>query len=349
MPQNPYSLAFGKEPQQVIKRLTERDRILHDFLSEKPDQQLYMITGLRGSGKTVLLTELSRYLEGKDDWIVIELNPEMDLLGNLALKLGEEQRLASIFKKMTVNLSLFGIGVDLGNQNPIRSPETAVIKILEHMQKEGKRLLITIDEVTNSKAMRVFASTFQIFIRRELPVFLLMTGLYENIYKLQNEASLTFLYRAPKVFLKPLNLGALARNYENHLKISRETALKMAKDTRGYPFGFQVAGYFTWENDSNYEGSLDEIRQYLDEYSYQKIWAELSPSDRRIAAAIAQSPTGEVKEVRKIAGLETNQFSPYRKRLITKGIIDGDEYGIVRFTLPYFDDFVIENSLDEAF
>lgn len=40
-----------------------------------------------------------------------------------------------------------------------------------------------------------------------------MTGLYENIYDLQNEKSLTFLYRAPKIILEPLNYTAIKSHY----------------------------------------------------------------------------------------------------------------------------------------
>ena len=75
------------------------------------------------------------------------------------------------------------------------------------MTKKKKRLLITIDEVTNTKKMRIFASAFQIFVRQDYPIFLLMTGLYENIHELQNEKSLTFLYRAPKLRLGLLDNG----------------------------------------------------------------------------------------------------------------------------------------------
>ena len=39
----------------------------------------------------------------------------------------------------------------------------------------------------------------------ELPCVLVMAGLFDNISNLQNEKSLTFLYRAPKkFFLEPL-------------------------------------------------------------------------------------------------------------------------------------------------
>ena len=77
--------------------------------------------------------------------------------------------------------------------------ETALARMLDSLRKHHKKVLVTIDEVTNNQNMRIFASSFQIFIRHDLPLFLLMTGLYENINKLQNEDSLTFLYRAPKI------------------------------------------------------------------------------------------------------------------------------------------------------
>ncbi|WP_054653437.1 hypothetical protein [Limosilactobacillus equigenerosi] len=63
---------------------------------------------------------------------------------------------------------------------------------MDLLQHKGYRLLVTIDEVTNSQSMREFTAAFQILVRQEAPIFLLMTGLYENISDLQNEDSLTF-------------------------------------------------------------------------------------------------------------------------------------------------------------
>ena len=78
------------------------------------------------------------------------------------------------------------------------------IKGLESLKKNGKRVLIAIDEVTSTPCMREFVHSFQMFVRQDLPVFLIMTGLYQNIDLLQNEKGLTFLYRAPKITLSPL-------------------------------------------------------------------------------------------------------------------------------------------------
>lgn len=65
--------------------------------------------------------------------------------------------------------------------------ENAIQAMLEVVKDKKKRVLITIDEATSNEEMKIFASAFQIFVRNELPVFLLMTGLFENIDALQNE------------------------------------------------------------------------------------------------------------------------------------------------------------------
>ena len=59
------------------------------FLTTPVNQQIYMITGIRGSGKTVLMTDVSRRLKTEDNWTVIELNPETDMLHSFAAKLSQ--------------------------------------------------------------------------------------------------------------------------------------------------------------------------------------------------------------------------------------------------------------------
>ena len=129
---------------------------------------------------------------------------------------------------------------------PISDIEVALDRMLTSLQGHGKRLLICVDEVANTQGMREFASAFQILIRKDLPVFLLMTGLFDNLRKLQHEKTLTFLYRAPRIDMRPLNIGIIADNYHKNLEVNRGEALRMAQMTKGYPFAFQVFGYFAW-------------------------------------------------------------------------------------------------------
>lgn len=341
--QNPFTLTFGKSPLEPVERPVQTNEIIDTFTAEPVNQQMFLITGVRGSGKTVMMTEISRKLRTREEWVVIELNPSVDLLQGMLSKLNSNPVCAGIIKSAKIDLSFWGFGVSIEGAAPITDAETAIIAILEKMKKNGKKLLVTIDEVTNNEFMHVFAGSFQIFVRQDLPIFLLATGLYENIDELQNEKNLTFLYRAPKIQMKPLNQQAIIKKYMNIFQIEREQAAQMAELTKGYPFAFQVLGYLTWNNHGNYQEVLEEYEQYLSEFVYDKIWSELSRKDRVVARGIAETDSGKIKDIREYLGMETNQFNPYRKRLIKKGILSGEMRGYVYFTLPLFEDYVLEN------
>ena len=56
---------------------------------------MFIITGVRGSGKTVMMTEISQKLRENDQWIVIELNPAIDLLKGLFIEINPRSDLRS--------------------------------------------------------------------------------------------------------------------------------------------------------------------------------------------------------------------------------------------------------------
>ncbi|MBO4496982.1 MAG: ATP-binding protein [Lachnospiraceae bacterium] len=338
---NPYNLIFGKEPFQVIPRNTQKNEIIDAFLSEPSEQQIYMITGIRGCGKTVFMTDVSKEIAKDKDWVVVELNSQQDLMTDLAATLGSENNLAKMFKSASINLSLFGIGLEVKDSVPVSSIQVALEKMLESLKKHKKKVLICIDEVTVTEHMKTFAGAFQIFVRKDLPIFLLMTGLYENINSLQNEKSLTFLYRAPKIELKPLNVGSITENYKEIFNLKTDEAGKMAALTKGYSFAFQVLGYFTFRQGGNYKKAIPEFRQYLEDYVYEKVFSEMSPGDKKFAYSLACTENGKAKDIKIKGSFADNEYSVYRDRLIKRGIISGNEHGFVRFTLPLFEEYVI--------
>lgn len=339
---NPFTLVFGKKPVQYVSRIVQTNQIIEDYEAVPAVNQIYMVTGVRGSGKTVMMTNIADILSKRDDWIVVELNATRDLLQSLASRLYAVPRLHDCFLKAKLDFSAFGLGVSIENAAPVTDVEDMVAKMLDQLQKLGKRLLITIDEVVYSEQMKVFASAFQIFMRQEYPIFILMTGLYENIYELQNDKSLTFLYRAPKIILEPLNLTAVRQHYKNIFALEEEKAERMAALTRGYPFAFQVLGYLYWEHRDTM--TLDEILpeydQYLEEYVYSKIWLDMSEKDKEILQVLAVSGEIKVKNLREKLGLASEHFSVYRERLKRKGVIDTRQYGMVSMALPRFEEFI---------
>jgi ABC-type enterochelin transport system ATPase subunit len=349
---NPFNISFGKKPYQYISRFMQSHKVIDTFTSENPSTNVYLITGLRGSGKTVLMTEIEREFK-EEDWITIELNPEQDLLEDLASKLYSIPKLKNHFTKAKLDLSLFGLGISIEDGNKQTNVEAAIGQMLEILKKQKKYLLITIDEVTNSQNIKAFAHAFQIYLRQEHNIFLIMTGLYENIFNLQNEKTLTFLYRAPKIYIEPLNRIAIMNSYKELFNISEAEAGKMAALTNGYAFAYQLLGYIKWENkDKQLEELMPEYDQYLQDFVYEKIWSELSEKDRyvitEISKAVLDKSSLKVGDLLKNTGMSASLFSNYRDRLLKKGIIDTSKYGYISLTLPRFAKYVTAQALIEG-
>ncbi len=344
MKNNPFNLTFGKEPAQMISRLTQTDEIMDSFMSDNPMQQIYMITGVRGSGKTVFMTSILKHLQKDDSWIVTELNSSGDMLTEFAAKLYNIKGMPKKYVADGINLSFWGLGVNIKKEEPITDLVIAIERMLDRIAKEKKKVLIAIDEVYNSPDMKYFAGTLQMLIRHDYPVFVIMTGLYENINRLQNEDNLTFLYRAPKIYLNALNTYRISEYYEMIPGLSKDEAYDMARMTKGYSFAFQVFGYFTYNNSGNIKKSLPSIKEYLFEYVYDKLWIELSEKEKRMAELIAINGIKDVKTLRDKFNSKSNEFSIYRDRLIKKGILDGSRRGYLDFTLPLFEDYIAEHT-----
>ncbi len=336
---NPYSPTFGAPPAAYIHRDFEENKILNDFCSPLGTIKSYMILGARGVGKTVLMHEMANRFETFPDWVVVRMNPNVDMMAALVKKLSGHKKVMSLIKSVGINLSFFNIDLKISDSS-IKDEEDAVTEILKALEKDSKRLLIIVDEATNTDYMRIFASAYQNLIGQRLPVYLLMTGLYENINSLKNEKNLTFLYRMPRIILPPLKTAAIADNYQDVFQTSNDIALKMAACTKGYSYAFQLLGKLTWDKGGNYTKVLDEYKSDLNEMVYGKIWDEMSEKDREFVYAITLSQHGEVKELRKILDWKTNELSPYRDRLLKKGVIDSPGYGLLQTSLPFFKSFV---------
>lgn len=343
---NPYSLVFGKEPMVIIDRSMQTDEIVESFDAENPDYQVCMITGVRGSGKTVFMTSVANMLASRPDWVVVNLSVDRDLLLAMAAKLSDYKGLEKILDNAKINLSVFGFGVEVSNDNKIIDIGNELSKILAKLTQHNKKILVTIDEVVANKYMVEFASMFQIYMREKYNVFLLMTGLYENIYELQNKKSLTFLYRAPRLQLEPLSISMITYSYKEIFNLPDDRAVAMARFTEGYPFAFQVLGYLCFKKQCMLEEAIPEFDAYLGSYVYEKIWSELSPTDKLVVKAVATSHSTKVEDIRNIINMPSNKFSTYRLRLLKKGILKSSEYGNLKFTLPRFKEFVLNILMD---
>ena len=60
--ENPFTLIFGKSPIEFVDRPLQIGEIVEAFSSKTINQQMFIVTGVRGAGKTVMMTEVSKRL-----------------------------------------------------------------------------------------------------------------------------------------------------------------------------------------------------------------------------------------------------------------------------------------------
>lgn len=353
---NPFCISFGKKPFEYIDRTLERQRIIDTFELEPITDQLFLITGIRGSGKTVLMNTVAEELSKNGNWIILRESASSNLLEMVYSDLYDKLN----FKKQKIKkitLSLGAANLEMSSSQPKENIITKIDEQLIKAEKANKKILILIDEVVNTDQMKKFAHMFQIEIARNRQIFFLGTGLYENLLDLSDEKDLTFLHRSPRIVLSPLNLAAIARSYATIFSLNKKEAKEMALLTKGYSFAFQALGYICW-NSNYYLKSRERHKDFLSaeilsEYdalladaSYSKIWSECSQKDKEILLAMMNIDTRKVAEIRKSCNMSINYFSVYRSRLIKKGILFSPTRGEVEFALPRFRNFLDNQFLE---
>ena len=339
---NPYALSFGRIPTQYISRDILIDEIVSAFNCEVPDEQAFKITGIRGTGKTVTLTAIEKELAESEGWIIVGLKPGAEITNDLVAKLYTEVPLITNYIDANLNLTAFGIGVNLAKKSPAASLDVVLEDILQKLHKENRRVLITIDEARKTDSLIDFIQEFQILIRKDLPIYLLVAGLYEDIEDIENTDGLTFFLRATKYEMTPLNIGVIKEDYKSTLGLSDDVAYELAVMTKGYAFAYQAFGKYMWDSKNNEITPmvLAKVDDALAQKVYDKIWSELVSKDKWYLSFIVQKDSMDASELLEMTKKTHSDWSEPRKRLIEKGVIDGSIRGKIVLKLPRFKEYV---------
>lgn len=340
--QNPFTLSFGSEPEQYIARSNETRELIQKIESDPPMSHFFIISGVRGSGKTVLLTSIFNYFANQDDFVTVELNPEDDLRESLAAKLYSNCLIKRLFTEKSFSFSFSGVGFSISGKNPVLNIDDLLDKMFAELKKQNKKVMILIDEATNNQYLRQFALSSQILIRRNYDLFVVMTSLYENISSIENEKNLTFLIRSPRLILTNLNISAIAASYAEIFSLDQNEAMELAKLTKGYAFAYQLLGYLLFESKEHSLSAslLGQFDQYLEEWVYRKVWDMLSPVEQKILRCIQTDAPIAVADIMKRSNMKKESFSQYRDRLIKKGVLTATARGQLMFALPRFNSFI---------
>jgi len=356
---NPFNPQFGKRPHTFIGRGELINHLIGSYDNFNAPERTTIVRGLRGSGKTSLLSDISFRLEDNSDWIVINLACDENLLANtlemISLKIEQKASKLPSINKLSINTPLIGVEIEK-TKTEYKSFYPTFLQILAKLRKLDLKLLIVIDEVNNSKTMKEFASTYQLVIREEYEVALLMAGLPQHVDSILNDKVLTFLWRSNHIHLSLIEPYFMKLAYEEEFGkrdvIIEEDALDCAYlSAAGYPYLYQLIGYHLWEQEiTNNRITLKEVERATElskaslfQNVYSIIFRDLSSVEQQFVLAMNtfEMPV-ETKKIRESLKKDSAYVNAYRERLIRTGIIEGAGYGAFKFSLPFFREYLIE-------
>lgn len=358
MNDNPFNPAFGKIPPIFIDREDYVREIVEGISSFNSPMQTTLISGVRGVGKTVLLADICRELEADPKWIVADIPSNGNILEILVQSVREKastELRRAIDSIEGISISLLGVGISYSADKPSVNYQLLLEKILRKLKEKHISLLVAIDEVEANTELRRFASIYQIMVRKDYPIALLMTGLPKNISELQNDKTLTFLLRSARIELPLLSQITVQYSYREVFSsagknISLPVLKRLTSLTLGYSYAFQLLGYLIWNknttkiSDAVVDSCLEKYKELLYRNVYSKIYEELSLMDRKfiLAMAACSETVVPMKFISDTLSKKANYVSTYKRRLIDSGVIQAESYGNVVFCLPLFKDYLIE-------
>ncbi len=349
--QNPFSTTFNKLPEYSYITTNEPREMIENFSYDSPSESVYKITGIRGSGKTVIMASVQEELKSehnaKKGWLVYTLNPSRDMLHQFAAYLYSEKFIKESIKSKSINISASilgtggGIGYSSERDDKYFDIGVEIRKMLDVAASKHKKILICIDEVSKTKDMIVFTLEFGGWLVSGYPVYVVCTGLYENVMELGNVKNLTFFRRGTTIETNPLNHIKMSEMYTSLLDIDIDTAKKMAAITNGYAYAFQQLGALYFKNGKklSLDEITDELKRELFSYSYEKIWEELTEEDRYLVSLISEKEEYKREEVLALMGKKAGNYSVYRDRLLKRGIIRSRQ-GYIWLYPPFFAEYV---------
>ena len=347
--QNPFTTTFSKTPEQTYITTDQPNEILNNFSYDNPSESVYKITGVRGSGKTVILAKVEAELR-KAGWVVLDINPARDTLQQIAAILAKHGFAKKKEKSTGFNVSATIMGTGGGFGYSAAEPDDQFFDIgievesmIQEAQKKQQKILIGIDEISKTDEMVKFASEYGRWLRAGYPVYLVCTGLYENIQELSNVKNLTFFRRATTIQTEPLNRILMTEMYKNKLDVETEIAQEMATLTKGYAFAFQELGVISFKHGRNFhlDDVIPALKAELFAYSYEKIWEELTDMDKFLAKLLTEKEEYKREEVLTLMGDKAANYSMYRDRLVKRGILT-TRHGYIALALPFFADYMKE-------
>ena len=379
---NPYTPNAGARPPVMVGRDDQMSafEILLDRLRRGHTEQSMLVTGLRGVGKTVLLTSLEESARGRG-WTTVEaeitknteFGPRMAQLARRALFhlapkarwRDRARRAASVLKSFQLTVSPEGavsaaLDVDalegLADSGHLGEDLTDLMVALgEAAQEESGGVVFLFDEVQflSTIEFEALIAALHKTVQRQLPITLVGAGL-PQLPRLAGEAKsyAERLFKFPIIgrLGEPEAARALVEPAERlGASYERDAVASIVDYTQGYPYFVQEYGNVLWDlaptspfTPAHVDDAKEAVEAKLDS-SFFRVRAERTTTlELQYLRAMAElgGEPQQAKGVADLLGRTSQQLGPTRSRLIDKGLLYTPEHGLAAFTVPQFDRYM---------
>jgi len=378
---NPYMPGAGRKPTALVGRddaLRAWGVALRRAERGTTDQPM-ILYGLRGVGKTVLITQLRHDAEDRDWWVAqVEAGTERplrEILGEgLYEPLSEISRPSAgkrVLRALKTALSFkasydatgnWTFGVDLSDAagggadtGMLATDLRMILKDLSLAAREaGVGLAILIDEAQDldTEELKTLAVIAQAAAQDNWPVLFALAGLPSLPQTLAEAKSYTERFQFIKVerLSESDARAAILRPAEGEgVSWSTEALEHVVSHSGRYPYFIQQFGQEAWNVAEGLRIGLTDAKlgvvqgqSQLDNGFFRSRWDRTTAAEKRYLRAMC--PEGDAGvgsgEVASRMGKSLNQLGPIRARLIHKGLIYAPDHGIVAFTVPGMAGFI---------
>lgn len=361
---NPFKPTAGAEPPVLIGR----DKVIADF-SDGLDEgvgspaRLMRITGPRGSGKTVLLTELGDLARSRG-WEVVDETAAPDLLAHIGHALQRDGAHPDASADLDLGIVKAHIGMpDTESPSTLRE---ALSRAAATYAGKHAGILVTIDEIQDADEddVREIAAAVQHLIREKKNIAFVFAGITTGVMDLINGQALTFLRRAKAEELAAIPLDEVSDAFRETIRRSgldiSDGALAAATNaTAGYAYLIQLVGYHIWRaakahtelspviDEDDVDRGIKLAMRDFDATVHETAIARLPLKAVEYLLAMAQDEgVSSTTEIACRLNMKPNALTSTRRMLIRRQAIESTARGFVTFSIPCMREFLLENKAD---
>lgn len=353
---NPFRPAFGTTPAV----LAGREPMIRDFevgLRSGPGDpnRFQLISGSRGSGKTVLLNEFEAVAR-QSGWLVVSATARSNTIDELVATTlpallqehDPEQRERDVLAARVWHLQ---VETQVEHRYvPAPTLLTRLERLLAVLAPHETGVLLTMDEVQAAApgTLTALSDAVARLVRDERQIAFTFAGLPQGIDHLLDEPGTTFLRRARRQslgFVSPHDTAAVIRlTVESADAFIGDDALELAVEiARGYPYLVQLIGYEAWNRapgealrTQDVAASRDAVIETIGSQVIHPTIRDLSTRQREYidAMAVDDGPSSTA-EIATRMGIPARDQTQYRQRLLNAEVIAPAGHGRVDFILPY--------------